>query len=221
MNANPFYALEGSRVPLALAGQPLHGCYGTSILSRFALQNPQALRCHVRPRLVEAMGDWLYGWRHLPYAEVTVPGWGKPLALASVHLPSVGLFREKLAMFDVLLGQVRVLGAGKAMVVAGDMNTMPLPVRYLPWGSRDLVRTLRGEPTLFRDMVTATEFRDPFADADGTYKMGGKLLKLDWVLLQSSDFVVVNAQVQPPPPEVGDPPSDHRWVMVDVAAPAS
>ena len=108
----------------------------------------------VRPRIVEQMSDWLYGHRHFPYAEVQLPG-QQSVGVVSVHLPSVGKFRERCAMLETLHMQMkeRSKEGTKAMplLIGGDMNTLAFMFRYLvPFGTNDLYCSLEEETDALR-----------------------------------------------------------------------
>lgn len=159
----------------------VRGCYGMSILSLHDLHNVQTLKCEVRcavltwprragvhaigwhplaqratppqvrPWLVEQMGDWLYGHRYFPYAEIHLPGHAQAVGVVSVHLPSVGKFSERCAMLDTLLMQMQTASKDTLMLIGGDMNTLAFPFRYaIPFGTTDMYCSLEKEPDALR-----------------------------------------------------------------------
>jgi len=159
----------------------VRGCYGMSILSLHDLRNVQTLKCEVkcavltwprragvhalgwhslaqratppqvRPWLVEQMGDWFYGHRYFPYAEIHLPGHAQAVGVVSVHLPSVGKFSERCAMLDTLLMQMQTASKDTLMLIGGDMNTLAFPFRYaIPFGTTDMYCSLEKEPDALR-----------------------------------------------------------------------
>ena len=192
-----------------------------------------ALKCEARPQIVREMAGWLKGHRHIPYAEIELDGANGP---GRVGLTSVGLFREKLEMIEmmeVLESQLLTLasrgsgsgsGSGKApragppvrSIIAGDLSTMPHALRYIvPFGTNDMYFSTESEPARLRREIQRYDRKDPFADHDTT-AIG---TKLDWVLFKDGEFEAKRTLVQPPAADAGIPrPSDHKWLMVDLVA---
>mmetsp|Transcript_26758 Transcript_26758/g.39582 ORF Transcript_26758/g.39582 Transcript_26758/m.39582 type:complete len:388 (+) Transcript_26758:43-1206(+) len=194
-----------------------NGCYGMSILSRFKLRNTVALKCPMQPWIVDQMATWLKGERHFPYAEI---GEGNNVVgLVSVHLPSVGKFKEKVDMLDCLFEQLKAKTVDDRKhaivpkIVGGDMNTAPLFYRWiLPFGSNDLYWSCVSETHLFRRFILRSEYTDPFSDDDGTFQFpGGVEGKLDWMLFQNDYFEVQSFEVQLRA-ITSVTASDHRWI---------
>mmetsp|Transcript_7599 Transcript_7599/g.24973 ORF Transcript_7599/g.24973 Transcript_7599/m.24973 type:complete len:342 (+) Transcript_7599:227-1252(+) len=165
----------------------VRGCYGMSILSLHDLRNVQTLKCEVRPWLVEQMGDWFYGHRYFPYAEIHLPGHAQAVGVVSVHLPSVGKFSERCAMLDTLLMQMQTASKDTLMLIGGDMNTLAFPFRYaIPFGTTDMYCSLEKEPDALRRKLTSLGLHDPFLNEIGTFPMTGNN-KLDWLLFRPTE----------------------------------
>jgi len=221
----------------------LCGCYGMAILSRFELLNMQAFKCQVRPKIVEQMGDILEGHRHIPWAEIqllqdTADDQGTRAGFASVHLPSVGLFKERLDMFKTLRRQIEAATCERdvAVVIGGDLNTLPFAARYVCFGTRDLLFSGISESSKFREVLAIDQqwkerqpvykvercFRDPFPDDQLTSMRGPQCLgaKLDWILVEQIrdssffDVISMSSQVNNNSLPIEQLPSDHKWLNV-------
>jgi len=206
----PLYFRTKDKKPLrwdletALEGNHLNGCYGVTILSRLPLFNIKAIKAEPRPELVESLSVCLAGWRYHLYCEVDISG--KRLGLVTSHLPSAGLFREKLEMFDTLIAD---LPHYMPCLIAGDMNTISRIARFIPWGSTDLLFTARQEVDLFGEHLERKGLVATGKRSDRTHYFG----KLDWIIQKlCQDFEFRNYQVQGPARG-----SDHRYLMVDIS----
>lgn len=200
------------------------GVYGMAILSRFKLRNTTALKCISQPWIVNKMTTWLNGERHFPYAEIGVGS--NAIALSSVHLPSVGRFREKIQMIVNLSKQMKDLPTSTGIekqympsIIGGDMNTAPTFFRWvLPFGSNDLFCTIRSETSLFRKFIDTINYFDPFSSNDGTFQFpSGNNCKLDWILLDRNCFEVKSFKVQSSyrvHNQTHKMASDHSWISV-------
>merc|ERR1712062_650802 len=72
-----------------------NGCYGASILSNHALQDPVAIKSAMQPAVVQEVlkEQGIEGCRYFPYAELEIPGLPR-FGITSIHLPSCGQLDE-------------------------------------------------------------------------------------------------------------------------------